>query len=187
MQDTVGDQDVRHEDLGGVDKGGAVDRGDAQTLAVHGLEGGAVHQGGRVADGAVHDVVLEDASDLLRGHVGQGGADGLEGGVVGRENGHVLGGVQRLHQLGVHEGTGGGGQVGGDGGGGDVFRDGQDGVDDMDHTAGEVHILWRKKGSAFDSTTGDVDSKRTACVTEELACRPEKKVTFLPVMRASTR
>lgn len=155
VHDTVGDQDIRHDDLGGVDEHGAVDHGDGQTLAVHGFERGAVLQGGRVADGSVDDVVLEDAGDLLGGHVRQGGADGLEGGVVRGENGHVLGGVERLHQLGVRERSGERSQVGGDGGGGHVHRDGQEVVDDVDHAAGEVHILRGTRVSVGDDATGE--------------------------------
>jgi len=141
MDDTVGHQDVGHDDLCRVDECGPVDHGDGDVPAAHGLEHGVVHQHGRVINGAVADVVSQDAGELLGRHIRQSRTDGLESGVVGREDCDITCRIEGLHQLRVHESSREGGQVGGDGGRGDVLRYGEDTVNDMDHTAGEVHVL----------------------------------------------
>ena len=88
MQDAVSEQDVCVHDAGAVDEDFAVGDRDGQVAAAEGWDG-AVGESARVGDGAVDDVVLEDAGGLLDSEVAEGGADVLEGGVVGREDGEV--------------------------------------------------------------------------------------------------
>lgn len=140
MHDTAGDEDVWVDDAGGVDEDFAVDDGDVDVWAGHGGEGSALQEGG-VGDGAVDDVVLEEGGGLGGGEVGEDGADILEGGVGGREDGDVLCHVEGHGEVGGLEGTGKGGQASGFGGGRDILGDGEGSVDNVHHPVGDGDVL----------------------------------------------
>lgn len=111
MHDAVGEEDVLLQDAGGVDEEGVGGEGDGDVVALVGLERGAVGQVGAVADevAAWDDVVAEDGGQFGDGEVGEGGADVLEGFVVGGEDGEVRGRVEVFVEGGVDNGTAGGG------------------------------------------------------------------------------
>ena len=96
VDDAVGDQDVGLQELGRVDVHVVSGVQDGDVLALGAEELGAVGQAGRV-DYLVNGVVVHDGGDLVRGHGGDCGAEGLEGCVVGSEDGDVLGGGNRGH------------------------------------------------------------------------------------------
>ncbi len=86
-------------------------------------------------------MVFEDTGELLHGQIWQGRANGLEGGVVGGEDGEVFGRVHGVDQVCLHQSAGGVGEAGINGRRGDVGREGEDLVDDVDNTSGKVHVL----------------------------------------------
>lgn len=88
VDDTVRDQHIGCDDLGAVDEDGAVGHADGHIHAAHGHQR-HVAEHAAVADCAVDDVVFQDGSQLLLGHVGEGGADGSESLVVGHEHGDI--------------------------------------------------------------------------------------------------
>lgn len=97
VQDAVGDEDVGLDELGRVDVDVVAVLADEDGLArgvglVHGerLEVGAVLEVGRDEDLVGDDVVAHDAGEGLGRHVLDAAADGLEGLVVGREDGDVF-------------------------------------------------------------------------------------------------
>lgn len=142
VNDTTGDEDIRGNDTRGVDKNRAIVNGDGQILAVDSRDDGAVPQGAAVSDSAVYDMVCEDVGQVSGGEGTETRADGLEGSVPGREDGYVAEAVDSGDEAGVGERAGEGGQAGGDGGVGGALGEGEDAVDDVDHTAGEVDVLY---------------------------------------------
>ena len=86
-------------------------------------------------------VVSKNGGELIDAEVADGGADVLEGHVVGHEDSKVGSSVDGRDEFGLGQGTGSGTEAGCDGGGGDVLGDGEDGVDDVDNAAGEVGVL----------------------------------------------
>jgi len=86
-------------------------------------------------------VVLEDTGELLHGQVGQSGANGLECGVVGCEDGEVFGAIDGVDQVRLHQSASGVAQASIHGSHGGIGWYSEDLVDDMDNTSGKVHIL----------------------------------------------
>lgn len=141
VHDAVGDQHVGQDDLGAVDEDGAVLDAHCHVAATDGRDPLAVGQVGAVCDRAVDDVVLEDRGELVAGEVWQCGADVLER-LVGRcEDGDVAERVDGVHQVGLCQCAGEGGEVGSNGSAGGVLGHGEDAIDDVNDTTGEVHVL----------------------------------------------
>lgn len=90
MQNTVGDEDVGDNDLGGVHEDGAVlIFSDAElAVVIFRSERCAVRQVGRVVH-AVDDVVFDDAPQIVGREVGKGRSNVVESLVVGREDGDI--------------------------------------------------------------------------------------------------
>lgn len=170
VDNTVGDKNVRNNDAGTVNEDLSVGNGDGQVGAVGSLERSSVLQSAAVADSAGDDVVSEDAGYLLSGEVGKTGTDGLESGVVGREDGDILGGVDGIDKFSCTKSTGERSQSSGKSGLGSGLGDSKDSVDDVDHTTGEVDILT----IVSDGTIVLVLNILTAVVTVEFARSPLK-------------
>lgn len=77
MHDAIRNQDIRDDDAGGVYVDGSVLDGDGYRSTADGHEC-AVGKRGRVANGAVYDVVFEDLGELSGGEGADCGTDGLE-------------------------------------------------------------------------------------------------------------
>ncbi len=104
---------------------------------------GAVDEVGGVADGvaAVDDVVVEDVCELGGGHGGEGRAEGVEGVVVGGEDGKVRRGVEGVREGGVGDGAAEGGEVELGGCVDDVLGGLEESVDYVDDAAAEFKVL----------------------------------------------
>jgi len=86
-------------------------------------------------------VVLKNTGELLRGQVWQSRANSLESGVIWYKYGQIFGAVDSADQISLHKSTSGIAEASVNSGGGDVSREGKNLVDDVDNTAGKVHIL----------------------------------------------
>ena len=140
VQDTVGEQDVGGDDAGAVHKDFTFDDGDGDVVAAEGRDG-AVGQRAAVGDCAVDDVVLQDRGGFFGGEVGEGGADVLEGGVVGGEDGEVRGGGDSFGKAGCVDCTEEGAETGFLSDGADVRREGEEPVDNVDDSTVEGNVL----------------------------------------------
>jgi hypothetical protein len=141
VQDTVGEQDVGGDDAGAVHVDVAVDDGDCDVVAAEGRDDGAVGQSAAVGDCAVDDVVLQDRGDLFGGQVCEGGADGLESGVVGSEDGEVRCSGDGFGEAGCVHCVKEGAEAGFLGDGADVRREGEETVNNVDDSAVEGNVL----------------------------------------------
>jgi hypothetical protein len=140
VDDTVGNEDIRGDNTGTVDKNLSVSNGDGQVCTVSGLEGSSVGQRAAVAHSTGNDVVGKDAGYLLSGKVGKAGTDSLESSVVGSEDGNILGGVDGVDEVGRVESAGERSQTCGKSGLGGGLGQSKDSVNDVDYTTGEVNI-----------------------------------------------
>ena len=142
VQHAVRDQDVGVDDAGVVDEHGAllVD-GDGQLFARESREAGVVAEGGAVAYGALHNVILQDLGQLLVGDVGSGCGELLEGVVVWAEDRHVRELFEGCNEVCCGCGAGECGEVAGDQSGGDAERDQEEFVDDVDDAVVEFDVL----------------------------------------------
>ena len=142
VEDAVRDQDVGVDDAGVVDEHGAllVD-GDGQLFARESREAGVVAEGGAVAYGALHNVILQDLGQLLVGDVGSGCGELLEGVVVWAEDRHVRELFEGCNEVCCGCGAGECGEVAGDQSGGDAERDQEEFVDDVDDAVVEFDVL----------------------------------------------
>lgn len=88
MDDTVRNEDILLQNTGRIDKKRIRGEGDGQVVPLVGLKSGAVEEIRAVADEivALYHVVPKNFCELFDGHVGEGGANILEGVVVGRED-----------------------------------------------------------------------------------------------------
>jgi hypothetical protein len=141
VDNTIGHKNIRSNNTGTVDEHLSVSDGDGQISAVSSLEGTSVSQRAAVADCAGDNVVGKHAGDLLSGEVGKTGTDSLESGVVGGEDGNILGGVDGVDKVGSVESTGERSQSCGKSSLRGGLWQSKDSVDDVDNTAGEVNIL----------------------------------------------
>jgi hypothetical protein len=140
VDDTVGDENIRDDDLGLVDVDSAVVNGNVKLLAIGSSES-TVLESAAVAKSVVYDVVREDISEITLAGVGEDGTDVGKGTVVGNKDGDVPLTAEVGQNLGFCEGTSSGGKVGGDGSIGDVLGDAENAVDDVNDTTGEVEVL----------------------------------------------
>ena len=141
MQDTVGNEDVGHDDLGGVDEDGAILMvSDAKLFAVIlTSECCAVCQRGRVVY-AVDDVVLDDSPQIVSGEVSESRTNAVESLVVGREDGHVAI-VGFFNLFGRIDGTSERGQVESKCCVENIGRECKHAVDDVNNTTGKIPVL----------------------------------------------
>ena len=153
VHNAIRNQDVGSHDLGAVDEDGAVHNGDGHVVALECLDRGAVRQVSAVGNGAIDDVVLEDARQLCHGQITDSRANGLESSIVGNEDGHVGQAVDGTDKVGVREGTGGGAQSSFYSGGGDVQWDGEHGVNHVKDTSSKVDILEHDMSTRSSSTS----------------------------------
>jgi len=84
---TVADQDIGSHNLGRVNVDSAVVHGEGDLLAVHGLDGRSILDRGAIGDSAFDDMVTQDGRQLLLSQIGNQVANGVEGAVVGDEDG----------------------------------------------------------------------------------------------------
>ena len=140
MQDAIGNQDVRGEELSRVDVDivPGVENGD--VLSVLGEEFGSVREAGRVDD-LGDDGVVHDLGKLLRGHVRDSGTKGLECLIRSSEDCNVCLVGDAVHDIGCVERAFEGGKVEGRSGVGEIGRWDQEGVNHLDHAAGEFQVL----------------------------------------------
>lgn len=183
VDNTVGDKDVRGDDLGRVDKNVAINETDVEGRAVKSSQGG-VGQTAAVAENTINNVVLEDASEGLGRDVASDAADGGKGRVAGGKHGDVLEPSQSTAKVGFGDGADEGSQVGSGGGLGDAQWHGEDLVDDVDGATSEVEVLWpmlaviRKR---------KLSRQRTAEVTVDSRPRPLRMTTLSSSRTPSTR
>lgn len=127
MQDAVLDKDISIDDAGGVGEDGAVGgNSDRELFAVHSRQGGVVGQGRAIADRALHDVVLQDRSELVVGDssVGTASSEALEGVVVRAEDCYVGKAFESRDEVGLNSSASKSGEVAKDKGFGQAERDG---------------------------------------------------------------
>jgi hypothetical protein len=140
VEDSVGDEDIRDNDLGLIDPDSSVLDKNVELLATSSVEG-AVLKRRAVADGAGDDMILKNILEIRLAQVGQDGTNIGKGAVARSKDGDVPGAAEVGDQVGLGEGASNGGEVGGDGSVGDVLGDVENAVDDMNDTAGEVEVL----------------------------------------------
>lgn len=140
MKNTVGDEDIRNNDLGLVDIDSSVVDGNVEILTIGSSEG-TVLECAAVAKSVVDDVVLENILEISLAGVGKDGANVGKGTVAGNKDGDVPLTSEVGQKLRFCEGTSSGGKVGSNGSIGDVLGDGKNAVDDVNDTAGEVEVL----------------------------------------------
>jgi hypothetical protein len=142
VDNTVGNENIGGDDTRAVDEDTATVNGDGQVLAVQSLEHSSVGQTRAVTGSRSHNrMVGENISDLLRSKAGKTAADGLECGVIWRKYGDVGGGVNGVQEVGGVEGTTERAQTSSGESVGSAQRQSKNGVDDVDNTTSEVHIL----------------------------------------------
>lgn len=142
MYDTVSNKHVGNDNLGGVDPDTALlINSDGQVSTIERLQRCAILQAGAVSNSAADDVVGQDAGNVLLSGVGQGGSNGGEGLVGRREDGKVRGLIDGADEVCGIEGAIEGCEVGSEGGLGGAHGEGENGVDDVDYTTGEVDVL----------------------------------------------
>jgi hypothetical protein len=106
MDDTVGNENIGSDDTCAVNEDTAAVDGDGQVLAVQSLEHSSVGQTRAVAWSRSHNrMVGENIGDLLRSKAGKTTANGLECGVVWREDSDVGGSVNGVQEVGGVKGT----------------------------------------------------------------------------------
>lgn len=140
VEDTVGDEDIRNDNLGLIDKDIAIMDGNVDILAL-GSSKRAVPQRAAVSDSAIDNVVLENALEVVAAEITHNGTNIGKCSVVGRKDGNVLLLDDVFSEVSLSKGANDGREVGGDGNVGEVLGDAEDAVDDVDGTAGEVEVL----------------------------------------------
>ena len=140
VKNTVGDEDIRNDDLGLVDIDSSIVDGNVKILAIGSSEG-TVLKIAAVTKSVVDNVVLENILEISLAGVGKDGANVGKGSVAGNKDGNVPLTGEVGQKLRFCEGASSGGKVGSDGSIGDVLGDGKNAVDDVNDTAGEVKVL----------------------------------------------
>jgi hypothetical protein len=140
VNNTVGNQDIRSYNTSAVDKDASAVDGDGQVGAVDSLEDSSVGETGTVTGRVANNsVVSEDAPDLISGEVGKSTGNGLESRVVGSEESDV---GRDWHQTSRVQRTDQRAQSSSSGSLGVSWGNGKNMVNDVDHTAGEVDVLY---------------------------------------------
>lgn len=141
VQDTVGEEDIGVEELGGVDVDVVSGVEDGDVTAILGGEVRAVGEAGGVDKLVGEEVVVHYLAEFFDCHVGDCGAEVFKGRIVGGEDGYV-GGVGECGKLvGGVEGALEGCEVEGCGGPGDVGGGNEERVNDLNHASGKHEIL----------------------------------------------
>lgn len=148
VKNTVGDEDIRNNDLGLVDIDSSVVDGNVEILAIGSSEG-TVLKIAAVTKSVVDDVVLENILEISLASIGKDGANVGKGAVAGNKDGDVPLTGEVGQKLRFCEGASSGRKVGSDGSIGDVLGDGKNTVDDVNDTAGEVKILESQLGGSM--------------------------------------
>lgn len=142
MNNTVGDEHIGSDDASAIDKDTAIEDSNSQLGTIYRLQHGAISKVRAVSRSLGNNgMVCENADDLFRSQGSKSGANGLEC-LVGRsEDGDVLEALNCLDEVGSDERATKGSQTGSaqrirgrDG-------DGENTVNHMDYTAGEVDVL----------------------------------------------
>ena len=89
-------------------------------------------------------MVFQDAGQLSHGQVAHSGSNGLEGSIVGNEDSHIHEIVNRSDEVCVCESAGNGAESRSLRCSSNRLRDGEDAVNDVNDTAGEVDVLQNK-------------------------------------------
>lgn len=140
MDNTIGDEDIRDNDLGLIDKDSAVVNNNVELLTLRSGES-TVLEGRAVAKSVVDNVVLEDALKVRLAQVGEDRTNVGKGAVARSKDSDVLLIGEVCDELGLGESASNGGEVGGNGRVGKVLGNGEDLVDDVDDTTSEVEVL----------------------------------------------
>jgi hypothetical protein len=148
VKNTVGDEDIRNNDLRLVDIDCSVIDGNVEILAIGSSEC-TVLECAAVAKSVVDDVVLENILEISLASVGKDRANVGKGAVAGNKDGDVPLTGEVGQELRFCEGTSSGGQVGSNGSIRDVLGDGKNTVDDVNDAAGEVKILESQSGGSM--------------------------------------
>jgi hypothetical protein len=149
VDNTVGDENIRNDDLGLVDKDSAVVDSDVELCAI-GSGQSTVLEVAAVANSAVDDVVRKNVGEVTLAGIGENRTNLGKSAVVGNKDSDVLLTGKVGQNLGLSEGASSGGKVGGDGRVGKVHRDGENTVDDVNNTSSEVEILESQKGQCYE-------------------------------------
>lgn len=100
-----------------------------------------------------HVLVGQDTGKLCGGEISECRANSCESSIGRSEDSYILKGVDCADEVGLCQSTGERGQVCSYCGGRIALWDGQDVIDDVDHTAGEVdillHVNLHRQGTAF--------------------------------------
>lgn len=140
MEDTVGDENIRNDNLGLIDKDITVVDGNVDLLTL-GSSKSAVPQRAAVSNSAIDNVVLENALEVIAAEITHNRTNIGKCGVVGSKDGNVLLLDDILSDVSLSKGTDDGREVGGDGSIGEVLGDAKYAVDDVDGTTSEVEVL----------------------------------------------
>lgn len=140
VENTVGDEDIRNDNLGLIDKDITIMDGNVDILTL-GSSKSAVPQRAAVSDSAVDNVVLENALEVIAAEITHDRANIRKCGVVGCKDGNVLLLDDILSEVSLSKGADDGREVGSDGSVGEVLGDAEDTIDDVNGTAGEVEVL----------------------------------------------
>lgn len=90
VSNTVGNENVRDDNLGRVEEDVAVADGDLDRAALEGGDGLSILEGAAIAHSAVNDVVLQDGGELLSGQRSDQVGNGGESTVLRGKDGDVL-------------------------------------------------------------------------------------------------
>lgn len=161
MDYTIGDQDVRHNDLDAVGENGTILDGNLNHTAGQGLEGVTILQCRAVTDGSRYHCAslislpsfdatpwgsptmsLQDGRHPSSIELSECSGSRLEGSVTRSENSQVRGLIHRGRQAGSDQQIINGSQSQSRGGSRDSCRNGQNLIDDVDYAASELEVLF---------------------------------------------
>lgn len=141
MDNTVGNKNIRNDDLGIVDENIITRNGNSDILSLSSLKSSVLKQAA-VADRSGNNMVLENTLQVIVAQVGENRTNGRESIVARDENSNVLGSSKLADEIGLGESTSSGAEVGGDDSVREIFGDLEKAVDDVDSTTSEVEVLF---------------------------------------------
>ena len=110
-------------------------------------------------------MIFQDRCQLCHGQVRNCRANTLESRIVWCKHRHILSNIQGLNQVGPVQGTKRCRQPCLLGRVGNILRDGQNSIDHVDHSPGEIDILWQHH--AQNSFNAEIERLLTGVVTVE--------------------
>lgn len=140
VEDTVGDEDIRNDNLGLIDKDITIMNNNVNILSLRSSKS-TVLQRAAVSNSTVDNMVLENALKIITAKITDDRTNIGKCSVVRCKDGNVLLLDDILSNVSLGKGTDDGGEVGGDGSVGEVLGDGKDLVDDVNGTTGKVEVL----------------------------------------------